>query len=75
MLFDRSLVLGAEEELEFVVTDGRPVSLTVDGREAGLLASGEVIVFRAAPSAARLVARRPADFHQLLKAKFGLADR
>lgn len=75
MLFDRALVLGAEEELEFVVTDDRPVSLTVDGCEAGLLASGDVIVCRAAPGAARLVARRPSDFHQLLKAKFGLADR
>ena len=75
MLFDRSLVLGAEEELEFVVTDDRRVSLTIDGRESGELASGEVIVCRAAPASARLVARRPADFHQLLKAKFGLADR
>jgi NAD+ kinase len=75
MLFDRSLVLGPAEELEFVVTDGRPVSLTIDGRTAGHLASGEVVVCRAAPGAARLVARRPADFHQLLKAKFGLADR
>jgi NAD+ kinase len=75
MLFDRSLVLDAGEELEFVVTDDRPVSLTVDGREAGVLASGDVVVCRAAPGAARLVARRPSDFHQLLKAKFGLADR
>jgi NAD+ kinase len=75
MLFDRPLVLGADEELEFVVTDGRPVSLTVDGREAGLLTTGGVVVCRAAPASARLVARRPADFHQLLKAKFGLADR
>ena len=75
MLFDRSLVLGADEELELLVTDGRPVSLTVDGRHAGELAPGDVIVCRAAPGAARLVARRPDDFHQLLKAKFGLADR
>jgi NAD+ kinase len=75
MLFDRSLVLGADEELELLVTDGRPVSLTVDGRQAGELAPGDVIVCRAAPAAARLVARRPDDFHQLLKAKFGLADR
>jgi NAD+ kinase len=75
MLFDRSLVLGADEELELLVTDGRPVSLTVDGRHAGELAPGDVIVCRAAPAAARLVARRPDDFHQLLKAKFGLADR
>ena len=75
MLFDRSLVLGAEEELEFVVTDGRPVSLTIDGREVGRLSSGEVIVCRAAPVPHDVFARRPADFHQLLKAKFGLADR
>jgi NAD+ kinase len=75
MLFDRSLVLGADEELELLVTDGRPVSLTVDGREAGELAPGEAIVCRAAPGAARLVARRHDDFHQLLKAKFGLTDR
>lgn len=75
MLFDRPLVLGAQEELEFVVTDGRPVSLTVDGRDAGVLESNEVVVCRAAPGSARLVARRPSDFHQLLKAKFGLSDR
>ena len=75
MLFDRSLVLGADEELELLVTDGRAVALTIDGRAAGELAPGDVIVCRAAPGAARLVARRPDDFHQLLKAKFGLADR
>lgn len=75
MLFDRSLVLGPDETLELLVTDGRPVSLTVDGRDAGQLAPGDVITCRAAPGAARLVARRPDDFHQLLKAKFGLADR
>ncbi|MDQ1467006.1 MAG: kinase [Actinomycetota bacterium] len=75
MLFDRSLVLGADEELELLVTDGRPVTLTVDGRESGQLAPGELIVCRAAPGGARLVARRPDDFHQLLKAKFGLTDR
>jgi NAD+ kinase len=75
MLFDRSLVLGADEELALLVTDGRPVSLTIDGREALELASGETVLCRAAPVAARLVARRPDDFHQLLKAKFGLTDR
>ena len=75
MLFDRSLVLGPEEELELLVTDGRPVSLTIDGRDAGELAPGETVVCRAAPGVARLVARRPDDFHQLLKAKFGLTDR
>jgi len=75
MLFDRALVLGADEELELLVTDGRPVTLTVDGREAGKLEPGDSIVCRAAAGAARLVAPRPSDFHQLLKAKFGLTDR
>ncbi len=75
MLFDRSLVLGADEELEFVVIDGRPAALTIDGRESGTLTPGARIVCRAAPASARLVARRPDDFHQLLKAKFGLTDR
>jgi len=75
MLFDRSLVLGADEDLELLVTDGRPVSLTIDGRDAGELVPGEAIVCRAAPVSVRLVARRPDDFHQILKAKFGLTDR
>jgi NAD kinase len=51
------------------------VALTIDGRAAGELESGDVITCRAAPGCAQLVARRPDDFHQLLKAKFGLTDR
>ena len=75
MLFDRSLVLDAEESLRFVVTDHRAVVLTADGLERGELAAGDTVTFRAAPGAARIATLAPRDFHQLLKAKFGLADR
>ena len=76
MLFDRSLVLGPEEELQFLVADERPVVLTLDGRELGQLEAGDAVV--AAPAVRDPPASStfgPRDFHQILKAKFGLADR
>jgi NAD+ kinase len=75
MLFDRSLVLDAEEELRFTVTDDRNVVLTLDGVEAGELAAGDTVTCTAGPKPARVVTFGPRDFHQILKAKFGLADR
>lgn len=75
MLFDRALVLGAEEELRFTVTDSRQVVLIVDGRELGCLAPGDVVTCTGGPKPARVVTFGLRDFHQLLKAKFGLADR
>jgi NAD+ kinase len=75
MLFDRALVLGADEELRFTVTDGRHVVLTIDGRDLGSLAPDDQITCTAGPKPARVVTFGLRDFHQLLKAKFGLADR
>ena len=75
MLFDRSLVLAEDEELEFVVCDDRDVVLTIDGRELGELAAGDRVRCRAAPEPLRLASVRPRDFHQILKAKFALPDR
>lgn len=75
MLFDRSLVLGPDETLEFTVTDGRPVVLTLDGRELGTLEPDDVVTCSSGPKPARVVTFGLRDFHQLLKAKFGLADR
>ena len=74
MLFDRSLVLGAEEELRFVV-DERPVALTLDGQELGHLDAGDAVTCTGGPRPARIVSFGPRDFHQILKVKFGLADR
>jgi NAD+ kinase len=75
MLFDRSLVLDAEESVRFVVSDDRAVTLTADGLERGELAAGDTVTCSAAPLPARIVTFGRRDFHQILKAKFGLADR
>lgn len=75
MLFDRSLVLAEHEELSFVVTKGRNVALTIDGREVGELCSGDRISCRVAKEPLHLVSVRPRDFHQILKTKFSLPDR
>jgi NAD+ kinase len=75
MLFDRTLLLGPEEELEFVVSDGSIVALTVDGREVGELVAGNRVTSRAAARPAHVITFAPRDFHQILKAKFALPDR
>jgi NAD+ kinase len=75
MLFDRSLVLDAEEELRFRVEDERSVALTLDGMVRGELHAGDTVTCSGGPRPARVVTFGPRDFHQILKAKFGLADR
>jgi NAD+ kinase len=75
MLFDRSLVLDADETLRFVVSDDRSVMLTADGAELGELAAGDTVTCTGGAHPARIVTLGPRDFHQILKAKFGLADR
>jgi NAD+ kinase len=75
MLFDRALVLDASEELYLRVSGPRPVLLTLDGRELGTLEPGDGVRCTGAPTPARIVTLQPRDFHQILKAKFGLSDR
>jgi len=75
MLFDRSLVLGADEAVGFEVIGDSAVELTVDGRTLGELDVGDRVVCEAAEAPARLIVFSPRDFHHMLKVKFGLADR
>jgi len=75
MLFDRSLVLDPEEELRFTVSDAAGAFMTVDGRELGQLDLHDTVTCTAGPKSARIVSFARRDFHQILKAKFGLADR
>jgi NAD+ kinase len=75
MLFDRSLVLDPDEELCFRVEDERSVILTLDGQVLGELDAGDVVRCTGGPRPARVVTFGERDFHQILKAKFGLADR
>jgi NAD+ kinase len=75
MLFDRSLVFGPEETLEFTVDDERAAVLIVDGQEMGALDTGDSVTCTGGRRAARIITFGTRDFHQILKAKFGLSDR
>jgi NAD+ kinase len=75
MLFDRSLVLDPDETIRLVVGEDRSVVLTADGLELGDLAGGDTVSCTGSAHPARIVTFGPRDFHQILKAKFGLADR
>ena len=75
MLFDRTLVLEPTETVEIEVAAHRPAGLAVDGRLVALLVDGDVVTCRPARETARFVRLAPHHFHQILKAKFGLADR
>ena len=74
-LFDFPLVLGPDEEVRIEVLEGRTATLLVDGRNIGELVPGDAISCRASAHPARLVRFGERDFHQILKAKFGLTDR
>ncbi len=75
MLFDRTLVLDPSEVIEIEVSGHRLAALTLDGQAAGSLDDGDVV--RCAPSeaTANFVRFGGERYHQILKAKFGLADR
>ena len=75
MLFDRSLVLDDAESIRLEVIDDRPANLVIDGRSEGPLEHGQAITCRQGAADARLVTFGRRDFHRILKAKFGLADR
>jgi NAD+ kinase len=75
MLFDRSLTLDASESVAVEVLGHRVVTLSVDGQPATTLAEGDVVRVTASADVARFVRFTDRRFHQILKAKFGLADR
>jgi NAD+ kinase len=75
MLFDRTLVLDDDSQVRLTVSDQRPAALVIDGRSMGDLAPGDTVTCRASRTVAHLVMFGPRDFHAILKAKFGLADR
>jgi NAD+ kinase len=74
-LFDRSLILGPSSVVEVSVLGDRDAAISVDGQEQGRLAVGDAISITAAPDPARFATFGGRDFHQILKAKFGLSDR
>jgi NAD+ kinase len=75
MLFDRALVLAASETVEIEVIGVQSAGLAVDGRLVATLNRGEVVTCRPSAATANFVRFAPYHFHQILKRKFGLADR
>jgi NAD+ kinase len=72
LLFDRSMVLGPTEEVRLEVVAGR-AALSVDGQSLGRLDTGDFLICRAGPHAARLITFGERDVRQILKSKFGLS--
>jgi NAD+ kinase len=75
MLFDRTLVLEPTETVEIEVASDRLAGLAVDGELVTTLEQGDVVTCCPAAETANFVRLSPHHFHQILKAKFGLADR
>lgn len=75
MLFDRTLVLDPTTSLRLEVVGHRPATVSADGRNLGTLQPGDALVCTASPRTARLVTFGGNDFLDILKTKFGLADR
>lgn len=75
MLFDRALVLDPSERIRIEVLGHRSVNVASDGELVHSLRPGDVVEVDAPDEFARFVRFEAARFHQILKSKFGLADR
>jgi NAD+ kinase len=75
MLFDRSLVLDADQRVSVHVLEHNQARLVVDGQAIGDVGGGTPVEVRASETGAALVRFGPPDFHRVLRAKFGLSDR
>ncbi len=75
MVFNRSLVVSADEEITVRVLErsGRVV-VSVDGQLRGVLEPGDWVGVSPADRPARLVRLHPSDFYSRLRSRFGLAD-
>ena len=74
MLFDRSLVLGPTEILSMQVVGTRPAELAVDGRQVASLEQGDRVSYEADTCTANFLRFKQPQFHQIVRAKFGLGD-
>ena len=75
MLFDRSLVLDADEDVSIVPIGEQSADVVVDGWLTTTLPPGQTIHSRRGAKDARLVTFGERNFHRILKSKFNLADR
>lgn len=74
MLFDRTLVLDPSESVEIEVSGHRRAELSIDGQPIGSLDEGDTVHCSLSQATANFVRFGTYHYHQILKAKFGLAD-
>lgn len=75
MLFDRSMVLDPTETAQIEVLGEREAALAIDGRPVCNLTDGARVTCTPSTSTANFVRFGNHQYHQVLKAKFGLTDR
>ena len=75
MLFDRSLILGPDSEIELTVEGYRAAVVSVDGNTLIDMAPGDAITCRRSSRTARLVVFDARDNLAVLKSKLGITDR
>ena len=75
MLFDRTLVLDPSEVVEIEVSGHRRAELSIDGQPIVALDDGDTVLCAPSEATASFVRFGTYHYHQILKAKFGLADR
>ncbi len=75
MLFDRSLVLDPSEVVDIEVSGHRAAEVAIDGQPIATLVEGDVVRCVPAAQSASFIRFGAYRYHQILKAKFGLADR
>jgi NAD+ kinase len=73
MIFDRSVVLGAEETVTIrVLGHSGPVVISIDGQPRGVLDADDWISIAVAPKPARIVRLTPSHFYKRVRDKFSL---
>lgn len=75
MLFDRSLVLSADESVRLRLLDDRPALLVVDGGPVVPLGGEDALLVSAGALSVSIVRIGDHHFHDVLRHKFNLADR
>lgn len=75
MLFDRSLVLDGNQQLDITVIGTRDATVVVDGRTIATVAAGGKVTCTQSEHPAQLVTFGQRNIRDVLKAKFGLTDR
>lgn len=75
IVFDRSLVLGTDEDVTITLIGERPATLVLDGSLSEALSAGDTVHCTTAPRAARFVTLRAGAFHAVLRDRFSIPDR